>query len=60
MEDAIKKRNLPDLDSALADFEALLNSDQKKKEKPLLEKAHEIREELRLEGMFVFVMYIKR
>ena len=60
MESAIKKRNLPDLDSALADFEALLNSDQKKKEKPLLEKAHEIREELRLEGMFVFVMYIKR
>ncbi len=60
MENAIKKRNLPDLDSALADFEALLNSDQKKKEKPLLEKAHEIREELRLEGMFVFVMYIKR
>ncbi len=49
----MKNRNLPDLDSALADFEALLNSDQKKKEKPLLDKAHETQEQLRLEGMFL-------
>ena len=49
----MKRRNLPDLDSALADFEALLNNDQKKKEKPLLDKAHETQRQLRLEGMFL-------
>ena len=49
----MKRRNLPDLDSALADFEAFLNSDQKTKEKPLLDKAHETQDQLRLEGMFL-------
>ena len=52
VEDAMKKKNLPDLESALGDFEAFLNSDQKKEEKPLLDKAHELQDQLRLEGTF--------
>ena len=51
----MKKKNRPDLESALADFEALLNNDQKKKEKPLLDKAHETQEQLRLQGMFLLI-----
>ena len=51
----MKRRNLPDLDSALADFEAFLNSDQKKKEKPLLDKAHETQEQIRLEGRLLLI-----
>ena len=56
----MKRRNLPDLDSALADFEALLNSDQKKKEKPLLDKAHETQEKLRLEGRLQLIFELIR
>ena len=50
VEDAMKKKKLPDLDSALEDFETLLNSDDKKEEKPLLDKAHELQDQLRWEG----------
>ena len=61
LEDAIKKRNKSDLDSALADFEALLTSDQlKREEKPLLDKAHETQKQLlSVDGMFHFMTCFK-
>ncbi len=47
LEDALKKKNIADLDAALSDFELLLNNDQKKQERALLDKAYEEKDYLR-------------
>ena len=47
LEDALKKKNIPELDAALADFESLLNNNQKTQEMALLDKANEEKDYLR-------------